>query len=76
MTDEGVVTTDEEDDNDETTVAKPVKPKTQQRKVPESEVIDKPVAANNSVNNEPRNARVSTNRLVATPVAQLPPLPE
>ena len=76
MTDEGVVTTDEEDDNDETTVAKPVKPKTQQRKVPESEVIDKPVTANNSVNNEPRNARVSTNRLVATPVAQLPPLPE
>ena len=74
MTDDGVISSDDEEDNT-STVAKPVKPKTQQRKLPEPEVdVEEAVAS--SASSKPRNDRVGPSNLAATPVKKLPPMPE
>lgn len=72
MTDEGVITPDE-DEISTSKVAKPVKPKTQQRPLPEPE----PTEAQNS------NADAATKRnssaqspLTVTPAQRMPPMPE
>ena len=73
MTDDSdgkVVTGDDESESGTTNVAKPTKPKTQQRPLPQPEVDA------NSSSTEPRNARLAPARLTPKPVERLPPLPE
>ena len=79
MTDEGVVTTSDEDDEETTSkVTKPVKPQTQQRKPPEPEIDpeDSKQAIKNSALPAQRSDKANPSRLTAKPVAQLPPMPE
>lgn len=79
MTDEGVVTTSDEDDEETTSkVTKPVKPQTQQRKPPEPEIDpeDSKQAIKNSALPAQRSDKATPSRLTAKPVAQLPPMPE
>jgi penicillin-binding protein 1A len=75
MTDDGIVTSDEEaeDFNSRSTVAKPLKPKTQQRPLPEpteEEISDSSAAPKVSNDSLPRTP------LSVTPTERLPPMPE
>ncbi len=79
MTDDGVVTTNvDEEEGTTSTSTKPVKPKTQQRKPPEPEtnLEDSEQAIENSALPTQRSDKATPNRLAATPVSQLPPIPE
>ena len=79
MTDDGVTTTNgDEEEGTTNTSTKPIKPKTQQRKPTEPEINteDSEVAIENSVLPTQRSDRATPNRLAATPVSQLPPMPE
>jgi penicillin-binding protein 1A len=76
MSDEGIITPGG-DDADTRTVAKPVKPKTQQRKTPEP----KPIAPLDNPSNNPATPKrnsgsVAQNQLSVTPAERMPPLPE
>ena len=76
MTDDGIVTKDDED-TDVNVSKKPVKPQTQQRKSPIAEPTSE---TSDSSPEKPRNNRtndsVSQNPLSVTPVEDMPPMPE
>ena len=75
MTDEGIVTTSDDEEEKAMTPSKPVKPKTQQRKAPEPEVV---AEDNEDINNErvpPEKTEDKPQPLAATPTEQMPPLP-
>ena len=76
MTDDGIVTKDDED-TDVNVSKKPVKPQTQQRKSPIAEPTSE---TSDSSPAKPRNNRtndsVSQNPLSVTPVEDMPPMPE
>ena len=76
MTDDGIVTNDDEDTNVSTS-AKPVKTQTQQRKLPIPDPTDE---TGNSSPAKPSNSRinnnVSQNPLSVTAVENMPPMPE
>ena len=75
MTDDGIITSDDED-SDINTPAKPVKTLTQQRKptLPEPTVDTSNSAA--QANNSRSNDSVPQNPLSVTPVQRMPPMPE
>ena len=76
MTDDGVVTDDDED-ADTSTVEKPVRTQTQQRRAPAATTTEEaptspPARASNSRNND----SVPQNPLSVTPVENMPPMPD
>lgn len=82
MTDEGTIVSD--DDETANTTAKPVKPKTQQRKSPKPE-YEEPAETVNSKNTsnkriitpkKPTDDSVPKNPLTVTPIEDIPPMPE
>ena len=81
LTDDGSITTDDEDDSKNSTVIKPVKPKTQQRKAPEPE-SEPATKERSNIDNQratpPKrnNDSVSQNPLTVTPAESMPPMPE
>ncbi|WP_440455223.1 penicillin-binding protein 1A [Psychrobacter sp. ASPA161_9] len=82
MTDAGVINTDEENVYT-SSAAKPVKPKTQQRKAPEPDPIEAEESRNSNTGNKstispPKrtNDSVPQNPLSVTPAERMPPMPE
>jgi len=76
MSDDGIIAPDGED-ADTHTVAKPVKPKTQQRKTPEPEPIEPSDNPSDKPATPKRNSgSVPQNQLSVTPAERMPPLPE
>ncbi|MBE0407947.1 penicillin-binding protein 1A [Psychrobacter sp. AOP22-C1-22] len=77
MTDDGIVTSDDED-TDSSTSVKPVKTQTQQRKpeAPEPVEDSSTPQATNATNSQNNNDSVPQNPLSVTPVERMPPLPE
>lgn len=76
MSDDGIIAPDGED-ADTRTVAKPVKPKTQQRKTPEPEPIEPSDNPSDKPATPKRNSgSVPQNQLSVTPAERMPPLPE
>lgn len=80
MTDDGIVTSDDENEY-KNSAAKPVKPKTQQRKAPEPEPTEVEESSNtssdNSISSPKRtNDSVPQNPLSVTPTERMPPMPE
>lgn len=75
MTDDGVISSDEE--NIDTGTAKPAKPKTQQRKQPEPEPTVEEGGNNQRSNNRnTANDSAPQNPLTVTPVERMPAMPE
>ena len=75
MTDDGIISDDE--DMDGSTVEKPVKTQTQQRKAPDVEATEETRnAASSRTNNSRNNDSVPQNPLSVTPVEDMPPMPE
>ena len=80
MTDDGIVTPDDENEY-KNGAAKPVKPKTQQRKAPEPEPPEVEESSNTNSNSSispPKrtNDSVPQNPLSVTPTERMPPMPE
>ena len=75
MTDDGVISSDEE--NIDTDIAKPAQPKTQQRKQPEPEpTVEEGGNSQRSNNRNTANDSAPQNPLTVTPVERMPVMPE
>ena len=81
MTDEGIVTNDDAENNTENNAennasAKPVKTQTQQRKLPVAEATEETSESPVAKSSNNRNDSVTQNPLSVTPAERMPPMPE